>query len=273
MRPFGIVCGALLLAGCATTAIPYGEFDGFNNRNAADPDLDDVVVMAVDGKLPDASSQGVVSLTPGVHLLALASSRDTALRPSGGTVLHPSRDTVHGRAVFIDTLIKVEPCRRYLYRAAPGNWSRQARFPCRAARRRPPQPPLAEPHLQHPRPDRLYTPKQNAPTRPRVHMTKASSTNWEIAIDLPLGVVASQLARIEEQLRLLNLKAADLVKERDGGRRNGAISVRLENINRALDSIRTFMSDLETEIDATRLTSDAVFVTASGGKPRPERDD
>ncbi|HLQ11844.1 MAG TPA: hypothetical protein VK130_01200 [Steroidobacteraceae bacterium] len=104
-------------------------------------------------------------------------------------------------------------------------------------------------------------------------MTKASSTNWEIAIDLPLGVVASQLARIEEQLRLLNLKAADLVKERDGGRRNGAISVRLENINRALDSIRTFMSDLETEIDATRLTSDAVFVTASGGKPRPERDD
>ena len=121
MRPFGIVCGALLLAGCATTAIPYGEFDGFNNRNAADPDLDDVVVMAVDGKLPDASSQGVVSLTPGVHLLALASSRDTALRPSGGTVLHPSRGTVHGRAVFIDTLIKVEPCRRYMYRAKHDN--------------------------------------------------------------------------------------------------------------------------------------------------------
>ena len=96
-------------------------------------------------------------------------------------------------------------------------------------------------------------------------MTKESSSDWEIAIDLPLGVVASQLARIEEQLRLLNLKAADLVKERDGGRRNGAIAVRLENINRALDSIRTFMSDLEGEIDATRRRSD--------GKPHPERDD
>jgi hypothetical protein len=92
-------------------------------------------------------------------------------------------------------------------------------------------------------------------------MTKASSTDWELSIDLPLGVVASQLTKIEEQLRLLNMKAADLVKERDSGRRNGAISVRLENINRALDSIRTFISDLEAEIDATRR------------KPYPDRDD
>ncbi len=92
-------------------------------------------------------------------------------------------------------------------------------------------------------------------------MSKPSSTDWELAIDLPLGVVASQLLRIEEQLRLLNMKAADLVKERDNGRRNGAISVRLEHINKALDSIRTLMADIETDIDATRR------------KPHPERDD
>jgi hypothetical protein len=104
-------------------------------------------------------------------------------------------------------------------------------------------------------------------------MTKASSTDWEIAIDLPLGVVASQLTRIEEQLRLLNLKAADLMKERDGGRRNGAISVRLDDINRALDAIRTFISDLEEEIEAARRSSGAVFYPASRGKPYPERDD
>ncbi len=104
-------------------------------------------------------------------------------------------------------------------------------------------------------------------------MTKASSTDWEIAIDLPLGVVASQLTRIEEQLRLLNLKAADLVQERDGGRRNGAIAVRLENINRALDAIRIFMSDLEAEIEATRRSSDALFLPTSGGKRYPDRDD
>jgi hypothetical protein len=92
-------------------------------------------------------------------------------------------------------------------------------------------------------------------------MTKASSSDWELTIDLPLGVVASQLMRIEEQLRLLNMKAADLVKERDSGRRNGAISVRLEHINKALDSIRALMADIETDIDATRR------------KPYPERDD
>lgn len=104
-------------------------------------------------------------------------------------------------------------------------------------------------------------------------MTRGSSSDWEIAIDLPLGVVANQLRRIEEQLRLLNLKATDLAAERDSGHRNGAISVRLENINRALDSIRTFISELETEIDVTRRSSDAVFPQASGRKPSPERDD
>ena len=92
-------------------------------------------------------------------------------------------------------------------------------------------------------------------------MSKASSTDWELTIDLPLGVVASQLMRIEEQLRLLNMKAADLVKERDSGRRNGAISVRLEQINKALDSIRALMADIATDIEDTRR------------KPYPERDD
>ena len=93
-----------------------------------------------------------------------------------------------------------------------------------------------------------------------MRVSKPSSTDWELTIDLPLGVVASQLLRIEEQLRLLNMKAADLVKERDSAR-NGAISVRLEHINKALDSIRTLMVDIETDIDSTRR------------KSYPERDD
>ncbi len=99
------------------------------------------------------------------------------------------------------------------------------------------------------------------------------STDWELAIDLPLGVVASQLLRIEEQLRLLNMKAADFVKSRDSDRRNGAIALRLEHINRALDSIRTLMTDIESDIDTTRGSSDAVYSRASGRKPYPERDD
>ena len=104
-------------------------------------------------------------------------------------------------------------------------------------------------------------------------VNREASTDWEIAIDLPLGVVASQLVRIEEQLRLLNMKAADFVKQRDTERRNGAIAARLEHINRALDAIRSLMADIETDIDATRWTSDAVFARAPARKPNPERDD
>ena len=104
-------------------------------------------------------------------------------------------------------------------------------------------------------------------------MSKPSSTDWELAIDLPLGVVASQLTRIEEQLRLLNMKAADFVKARDSYRRNGAIAIRLEHINRALDSIRALMTDIETDIDATHCSSDAVYSRVSDRKHYPERDD
>ncbi|HMI36265.1 MAG TPA: hypothetical protein VK505_01455 [Steroidobacteraceae bacterium] len=104
-------------------------------------------------------------------------------------------------------------------------------------------------------------------------MTEQFSSDWELAIDLPLGVVASQLARIEEQLRQLNTRARDLLQERGGGQRNGAISVRLENINKALDSIGAFISGLEAEIDATRRSSDAVFSHAPYRKPSPDRDD
>ena len=104
-------------------------------------------------------------------------------------------------------------------------------------------------------------------------MSKPSSSDWELSIDLPLGVIASQLTRIEEQLRLLNMKAADFVRERDSDRRNGAIAVRLERINRALDSIRTLMADIETDIDGAGWTADSVYARPADRKPHPERDD
>jgi hypothetical protein len=104
-------------------------------------------------------------------------------------------------------------------------------------------------------------------------MTKESSTDWELTIDLPLGVVASQLTRIEEQLRQLNDRARDLLQARDGGRRNGEISVRLENINKALDSIGAFIAGLEAEIEATRRSSEAVVAQTLSRKSYPDWDD
>jgi hypothetical protein len=99
-------------------------------------------------------------------------------------------------------------------------------------------------------------------------MTKASSANLEMAIILPLGVVANQLMKIEADLRLLNMKALDFVNEDGGGRHTGLIEARLENINEALDSIRRLVSGMETDIhpwsaDATR-TSAKEYATRIG---------
>ena len=79
-------------------------------------------------------------------------------------------------------------------------------------------------------------------------MTKASSTNLEMTLILPLGVVAHQLMKIEADLRLLNMKVVDLINEQGGGHHTRMIQVRLENINDALDSIRGLVSDIEADI-------------------------
>jgi hypothetical protein len=79
-------------------------------------------------------------------------------------------------------------------------------------------------------------------------MTEASRASLEMAVALPLGVVANQLMRIEAELRLLNMKALNLGGERGEERVSGLIEKRLENINEALDSIRGLMSDIEKDI-------------------------
>jgi hypothetical protein len=93
-------------------------------------------------------------------------------------------------------------------------------------------------------------------------MTDRAAANWEMAIDLPLGVVASQLKKIEGDLRLLNMKAVGFANERDDARHTGPIAARLETINEALDSIRVIVSDIETDIQPK-----------PGRKPKPDRDD
>ena len=89
-------------------------------------------------------------------------------------------------------------------------------------------------------------------------MTEASPTNLELAIALPLGVVANQLMKIEADLRLLNMKALDFAKRCENGRLSRQIEAKLEHINEALDSIRGLVSDIEVDIHR---------------KPHPDRDD
>jgi tetrahydromethanopterin S-methyltransferase subunit B len=94
-------------------------------------------------------------------------------------------------------------------------------------------------------------------------MTEISATNLEMAIVLPLGVVAHQLIKIEADLRLLNMKALELAKERENGRHTRLIEATLENINEALDAIKGLVSDIETDIQPKSMNR----------KTYPERDD
>ena len=98
-------------------------------------------------------------------------------------------------------------------------------------------------------------------------MTEASSANLELAILLPLGVVANQLMRIEAELRLLNMKALTVERERESGRLTGLIETRLDNINEVLDSIRGLVSDIEADI---RPRPAMVYPSRT---PRQDRDD
>lgn len=129
-------------------------------------------------------------------------------------------------------------------------------------------------------------------------MTETPSTNLEMAIVLPLGVIANQLMRIEADLRLLNMKAVDLARARETARHTGLIEARLERINEALDAIRTLVSDIEVDIqpksrDLNRTSikqessqigsrvplhampspSDPVQPPPSNPKPPPDQDD
>jgi hypothetical protein len=87
-------------------------------------------------------------------------------------------------------------------------------------------------------------------------MTQESSANWEITIVLPLGVVDNQLRRIEEQLRIVNMKALNFGKEHENWSLRRLIAARLEHIGETLDSIARLVSDIDADIQprATNVT-------------------
>jgi hypothetical protein len=80
-----------------------------------------------------------------------------------------------------------------------------------------------------------------------------ASPNPELAIALPLGVVANQLTRIEADLRFLTIKASAYPDERENGELAAKVSGALEKITEALDLIRGLVADMEANIQP-RLT-------------------
>lgn len=79
--------------------------------------------------------------------------------------------------------------------------------------------------------------------------------NLELAIALPLGVVANQLTRIEADLRFLSIKASAYVNERDSGQLAAKVSGGLERINEVLDLIRGVVADMEASIKSAERAS------------------
>jgi hypothetical protein len=128
-------------------------------------------------------------------------------------------------------------------------------------------------------------------------MTEKSASTLELAIGLPLDVVANKLMRIEADLRLLNMKA--LVFANDDNRRPTAlIEARIEAIFAALDSIRGLASDIEADVQPRSMdvsgipaeadpsptesrpamgdipsSPDVVYSEYASRKPAPDRDD
>jgi hypothetical protein len=101
-------------------------------------------------------------------------------------------------------------------------------------------------------------------------MTETPSVNLEMALVLPLGVIANQLMRIEADLRLLNMKAVDLAKERETGRHTGLIEARLERIHEVLDAIRSLVSDIEADIQPkTRVPAKEIRAPSAAVPPAP----
>jgi hydroxymethylpyrimidine/phosphomethylpyrimidine kinase len=92
-----------------------------------------------------------------------------------------------------------------------------------------------------------------------------SASSVELAIALPLGVVANQLKRVESDLRFLSAKTAVLPQDRDSADMVKQVAARLEQINEALDSIRALIVDIERDLQPK--TANAV------GRRRDDRDD
>jgi hypothetical protein len=105
-------------------------------------------------------------------------------------------------------------------------------------------------------------------------MTEASPSNLELALVLPLGVVANQLMRIEADLRFLNMRTLAHAQELESGSLARKIAAPLDRINEALDLIRGLVADIRADVRpgyaAPTLTSSADH---SSRKRLPDRDD
>jgi hypothetical protein len=83
-------------------------------------------------------------------------------------------------------------------------------------------------------------------------MRASLTADIDMAIILPLDVVANKLKRIEVELRHLNSKALTFDQERESGDLEDLIEPRLERIRDTIRSIGSSLADISTDIEPTR---------------------
>lgn len=76
-------------------------------------------------------------------------------------------------------------------------------------------------------------------------MTTASKANLELAIVLPLGVLARQLMKVETDFRSLGMRASAYAGSDSATSRE--VAGHLETINDALDSIRGLLANFQSD--------------------------
>ena len=94
-------------------------------------------------------------------------------------------------------------------------------------------------------------------------MSNSSAANVELAIVLPLGVVANQLLKVEADLRFLSAKAGLHAQDRGAAGLASQVAARLEQINETLEAIRALIADMETDLQPK----------SAGAASRQRRDD
>jgi ribosomal protein L19E len=73
-----------------------------------------------------------------------------------------------------------------------------------------------------------------------------SSASFELAVVLPLGVLANQLTKVESELRFLIAKLSRYGQERGSAR--GEAAARLEKMSEAVDTIRQLIAQIQADI-------------------------
>jgi hypothetical protein len=97
-------------------------------------------------------------------------------------------------------------------------------------------------------------------------ITGRAEANVELAIALPLGVVANQLMKVEADLRFLSAKTGATV-HRDQSGVASQVAARLEKIHETLESIRCLIARMEEDLQSP------VASAPPSSRPRDSRSD